>query len=104
VGFALPGTSRPLAAGPYWVVAIDPNYQWAIVTGGAPKVPSAGGCMTGSPGGGMMQVNNVGFWLFSRLPVDPTGTAAMRAEAIRLGLDLAPLVPVAQAGCTYTGV
>jgi lipocalin len=44
-----------------------------------------------------------GFWLFSRKPVDPEGTAIMRAKAVALGLDLSPLVKVAQEGCKYAG-
>lgn len=45
-----------------------------------------------------------GLWLFSRKPADPEATAAMRAEAARLGFDLSVLKPVAQAGCSYPAV
>lgn len=103
VGFALPGSTRPVMDGAYWVVALDPNYQWAIVTGGAPEVATEAGCMTASPRAGRVEVNDVGFWLFSRKPVDPEGTAIMKAEARRLGLDLSPLKKVQQEGCTYAG-
>jgi len=48
-------------------------------------------------------LGNSGFWFFSRKPVDPVGTAAMEAEATRLGLDTSVLLNVEQQGCTYQG-
>lgn len=44
-----------------------------------------------------------GFWLFSRKPIDPTGTATMLQVAESLGLDTPVLLNVEQKGCTYTG-
>lgn len=99
VGFALPGTSRPLGAGPYWVVFVNDDYSLGIVTGGPPAVPAAGGCAVSTPGSN--SVNASGFWLFSRTPVDPAGEALLREKAAELGLDLSQLVKVQQEGCEY---
>jgi lipocalin len=99
VGFALPGTSRPLGAGPYWVVWVSDDYSLGIVTGGPPTVPAAGGCAVSAPGS--TNVNASGFWLFSRTSVDPAGEALLRERAAELGLDLSQLVEVEQEGCAY---
>lgn len=96
VGFALPNSNNPLAfGGPnYWVVALDPDYQWAIITGGAPgQLTENNKCTTSG-----------GFYLFTRDPVVPQSTIdAMKAKADELGLDTAQLVTVPQAGCKYEG-
>jgi lipocalin len=94
VGFALGEATTPLMGAPYWVVAIDEeNYDWAIITGGAPTQPSGEGkCITDG-----------GFWLFSRKPVDPENTAKMLEVAEGLGLDTAKLLDVPQEGCLYEG-
>jgi lipocalin len=92
VEFTPPGAPAPVAA-PLWVAWTDPDYRLAIVTAGPPSAPgAAGGCAVPPPGG---------LWLFSRAPVDPAGEAALWREAARLGLDLASLAPVTQAGCQY---
>jgi lipocalin len=107
VGFSLGGFQ--LGSGPYWVVAIDEdNYDWAIITGGPPTVQGTDGCQTGGGGGGGLfggggQVNNIGFWLFSRRPVDPENTEVMLSKASQLGLDLSVLRDVQQMGCLYEG-
>jgi len=95
VGFALSETATtPLFGGPYWVVAIDEDdYQWAIVTSGPPTEASGEGkCITED-----------GFWLFSRMPVDPDSTAVMMEVADGLGLDTEKLLDVPQEGCEYEG-
>lgn len=56
-----------------------------------------GSMMSRAPRGGN------GLWLFSRKPVDPTNTARMRDVAVALGYDIAGLLPVQQANCTYVG-
>jgi apolipoprotein D and lipocalin family protein len=78
-------------------VALDPDYQWAIITGGPPtQVGLDGTCRTGTG------QNDSGFWLFSRKPVDPENTEIMLEVAREeLGLDLSVLLPVQQEGCTY---
>lgn len=101
VGFALGQSNTPVMGAPYWVVAVGPQYEWAIITGGAPNTPGTNGCTTSGPMGSTL--GNSGFWFFSRKPVDPVGTAAMEAEATRLGLDTSVLLNVEQQGCTYQG-
>lgn len=91
-------TGRPVFPGPYWVVAFDPDYQWAIVVGGPPTETLENGC--GYDGNG---TNGNGFWLFSRKQVDPEGTAIMEAKAEELGLDTSVLIDVPQEGCLYEG-
>lgn len=87
--------------GPYWVVALDPDYQWAIISGGAPKIETDGGCVPGRRV--FRRLNGKGLWLFSRKPVDPAGTAIMRAKAQELGFDTSVLLNVEQEGCEYKG-
>lgn len=77
-----------------------------IVTGGAPRTPTAGGCATG-PRSALLRrftTNNVGLWYFSRRPVDPANTQVMLTHATQLGLDTSRMVQVQQAGCTYAGL
>ena len=93
VGFALGNSNTPTFGAPYWVVAVSPDYQWAIITGGAAGVTTPSGKCSSAGG----------FWFFSRTPVDPSGTAAMTQEAERLGLDTSVLLDVPQAGCQYVG-
>jgi lipocalin len=94
VGFALGESNTSLVGAPYWVVAIDEeNYEWAIITGGAPTQESGDGkCITDG-----------GFWFFTRKPVDPESTAKTLEVAEGLGLDSAKLVTVPQEGCLYEG-
>lgn len=93
----------PALYGPYWVVAVGPvdpeteEYEWAIVTGGAPNSESNGACV----GSGRFQ--NEGFWLFTREQVAGEELIdEMRGVAEGLGLDTSVLVPVPQEGCEYT--
>lgn len=51
----------------------------------------------------LAQVNDDGFWLFSRKPVDPEAAAAAREKAKALGLDVSQLRKVQQEGCAYAG-
>lgn len=96
------------AFGPYWVVAVGRSanktlgYDWAIITGGAPRTPtSSGACRTGSALLPQDRQYFGGFWLFSRTPVDPEATAIMEQEATRLGLDTSDLIQVQHQGCQY---
>jgi lipocalin len=83
--------SQFLVRSNYWVVAaglysdillgqqtvdITSNYEWAIITGGAPKKEGANGKCKPSPG----LLNFLGMWLFVR---DPTPAAGV-VEAIEL--------------------
>jgi hypothetical protein len=92
---------RVVAAGP----SADPRlgYDWAVISGGAPSVPTLRGkCRTGdflkTPLAGM---KGDGLWLFTRNPIDPANTQAAVSAAERLGFDTHDLHPVVQRGCLY---
>ncbi|KAJ1629254.1 hypothetical protein T492DRAFT_1118418 [Pavlovales sp. CCMP2436] len=88
-------TNRPTA---YWVVAVSEDYNWAIVSGGPPRVQSNDFCMTGT-----IDVNDVGFWLLHREPEPPAEVVAeMRAKATELGYDVSVLEKVHQRNCVFT--
>jgi apolipoprotein D and lipocalin family protein len=88
-------------AGPYWILSVGENatgqYDWAIVIGGEPTVPSAEGCTTKQTG-----TNGAGLWLFSRDPVASEDTMnAMHNELAYKGITNMSLLKVEQDGCTY---
>eukprot|EP00162_Nutomonas_longa_P006463 comp17012_c0_seq1/m.27987 comp17012_c0_seq1/g.27987 ORF comp17012_c0_seq1/g.27987 comp17012_c0_seq1/m.27987 type:complete len:222 (-) comp17012_c0_seq1:258-923(-) len=86
--------------GPYWVIAVglNPdgfNYDWAIVSGGPPKKPSNGACITGTG------VDGSGLWIFTRSRIaDPALVNQIVALAQKKGFDTSTLLPVVQEGCT----
>ncbi len=64
----------PWAWADYWVIALDPDYQWAMV---------------GEPGRDYL-------WILSREPsMDRTQFEALKAKAEAMGYDLAPLIMAA---------
>jgi len=92
------------SAGPYWVVALDPAYQWAIISGGQPdqlRTNDAGTtvCTTKSD-----CTNGSGLWLFTRDKVATAATlATMDAKLAELGIYSGDLKTVTQEGCNYDG-
>ena len=57
----------PGAFGPHWVVAFEPtNYDWAIVSPGAPHIRSNGACRAGNTG--LMRFHTLGTGEIARLP------------------------------------
>ncbi|KAI9145664.1 hypothetical protein BKA69DRAFT_1048941 [Paraphysoderma sedebokerense] len=73
-------------------------YDWAIVSGGAPKFDSNGKCRTGTG------TNGSGLWIFTRDPiVSPEVVDYIRGIIEQKGFDLSVLKPVTQAGCKYEG-
>lgn len=97
--------------GPYWVLEAgtysellqsdktsgftSTQYDWAIITGGAPKIPSNGKCVTGTG-----DTNTNGIWLFSRQPIPPAGTVEKLETIAQVnGIDTSVLLPVTQEGC-----
>lgn len=104
VGFDFPGASQlvgtQFGAGPYWVIATGEDgqggYGWAIVSGGAPTVPTPGGCAFAEDG-------TTGLWLFSRTTDAPAALDSMFDALQGLGVDTAALVEVEQEGCLYEG-
>ena len=93
----------PALYGPYWVVAVggaadDEPYQWAVISGGPPTIPSNGACRTRSS-----TVNKSGLWLFHRNPLPSTDDVqVLRETAKSLGFDLSVLNPVEHRGCNHT--
>ncbi len=87
-----------VAAGPS-----SADYEWAIISGGAPGVQGAGGKCRNA-GGSITNPNGngEGLWLFFR---DPNPSAALvdqvRGVAADKGFDLTVLVQVQQQGCSY---
>ena len=77
---------------------VGPGYDWAIVSGGQPTIPTGddGKCRTGSG------QNDSGFWLFTREKIASEATLEeMRAVASEKGFDLSALEPVTHEGCEY---
>lgn len=105
LGF-VPGVQQ-VSMGDYWVVwangSSSSGYDLAIISGGAPTRETDDGCATGSSISFFrrFQFNDIGMWLFSRMPVDVKGTEVMLEAATDLGLDVSELVNVRQKGCTY---
>jgi lipocalin len=101
-----PSFLPPVLYGPYWVVAAGAHgnssglYDWAVVSGGPPSVPSNGACRNSDPVD--PEGNGEGLWLFFRTPSpDAAAIAHSRAVAAAAGFDLSVLVDVVSAGCKY---
>jgi len=94
--------------GQFWVVAVGDsadgsNYDWAIVSGGAPTSRTDNGCAPGPANATVSShANGAGLFFFSRRPVDGVNTAVMTKKAQMLGLDVTKLSSVPQKGCDYT--
>eukprot|EP01023_Acetabularia_acetabulum_P042080 TRINITY_DN412_c0_g1_i2.p2 TRINITY_DN412_c0_g1~~TRINITY_DN412_c0_g1_i2.p2 ORF type:complete len:253 (-),score=49.00 TRINITY_DN412_c0_g1_i2:190-948(-) len=99
--------------GDYWIVATGSTanntkyeFDWAIISGGAPNRETENGCSTGYEWDFFrrFQTNGVGLWLFTREQVASNETIeVMRAEAEKLGFDTSVLANVEQEGCLYEG-
>lgn len=92
-----PGFIPRVFWGPYWVVAIGDQYDWAIISGGPPNRPTSNGkCETGDG------INNSGFWFFTRdQNVSADLINKMLGVATDLGYDTGVLNKVEQKGCEY---
>ena len=95
-----------VTSGPYWVLAVDTNYTWAIVSGGAPDqfretVNGINYCTT-KTSSCFIDTNGSGLWLFSRDQIASNATiAAMEARLTALGIYKGDLKSVPHANCTY---
>lgn len=91
-----------LFAGDYWILDIGGEggrYDWAIISGGQPKVKFDDGCTTKETG-----INGSGLWLFTREPVaSPDVIAMMKDKLHAMGVTTSRLVPVPQDGCERKG-
>jgi lipocalin len=93
-----------LFAGDYWVVAFDPDYRWAIVTGGQPTIEGCGDDLCRNKIGNSLTGNGEGVWFFTREQLPDSAVAAeMDAKAASLGICTAKMKTVVQEGCTYVG-
>ena len=62
-----------VTVGPYWVLEYNETEGYALVSGGQPSTPTAGGCVGGTG------VNDSGLWIFTRAQQrDPTLVAKVR--------------------------
>ena len=98
--------------GDYWVVAFEPNYEWAIVTGGQPD--QKGECSADESLCTLRTDCNVGFlpcvgngqglWFFTRdQNPAPAVLTAMENKAAELGICTANMKEVVHTGCNYLG-
>lgn len=88
-----------LFAGPYWVVDYSEAEGYALISGGAPRRSSPGGCRTGTG------VNNAGLWIFTRRqPRDQPLVDKVRAVAAAKGFDLEVLNDVDHSQCSGSGL
>lgn len=98
--------------GDYWVVAFEPNYEWAIVTAGQPD--QEGACEDDSlctlreecKIGFLPCVGNgQGLWFFTRERFPQAEVLeAMEAKAAELGICTANMKDVVHEGCLYQGI
>jgi lipocalin len=95
-------------AGPYWVLAVGDDYEWAIVSGGQPNqpYPSASNptlCTT-KEGSSFLDTNGSGLWLFTREQErDATTIETMENALLAMGVYTGNLKDVTQEGCGYAG-
>ena len=86
-------------AGPYWVLGVGQEYEWAVVIGGQPTEQYDDGCTTREEG-----INNSGLWLFTRAQTpSPDSLLAMHALLQSKGIATSRLHKVEQEGCQYEG-
>ena len=92
-----PCVMPPAAGAPFWVLAYDPASGFALISGGAPKIASEGGCKTGSG------AKDAGLWILtSKQPRDEDLVQKVRAIAAQKGFDLSVLNDVDQSDCSST--
>lgn len=83
--------------GPYWIIGLQENYEWAVISGGQPKNQYSDGCTTN-----VNTTNNSGLWIFSRYPIMPKDHLNDANKLLKSkGYTLSQLLPVEQDGCLY---
>jgi len=94
-------------AGPYWVLAVADDYEWAIVSGGPPdqfrETTEDGTTLcTTKEGSSFLDTNGSGLWLFSRTPQASEETMkVMTDKLMEMRIYAGDLKPVVQEGCKY---
>ena len=90
------GTFENLEDGTY-ASSTDDQYDWALISGGPPKVETPHGC---SPGTGENNYN--GLWMFSRDPLPASGVSdKIERIAAEKGFDITLWEPIVQEGCIF---
>lgn len=94
-----------LFAGPYWVLAVGDNYEWAIVSGGQPDVVKTVNATSGQTTCTTREdgcINGSGLWLFSRSSTyNQTQIDIQEAKLKEMGIFTEALKKVEHEGCTY---
>lgn len=87
-------------SGPYWIVLLDVNYEWAVITGGQPTVRISNTTCTTKTSG----FNGSGLWIFSRSQIIDSDTLEhIHILMHKIGIDTSLLLNVTQKGCGYQG-
>ena len=83
--------------GDYWIVGLDKNYEWLIVSGGQPMEKYNDGCTTK-----LNTTNHSGLWIFSRRPIIRKNDLESALTVLKdKGYTLSQLIPIQQRGCRY---
>jgi len=103
------GIQVPIADGPYWVVAVADDYNWAIIVGGQPdqirenNETSTVTCTTQEEGDNILDFTG-GLWFFSRERFASNETlATMEATLADLGIYGGDMIDVVHEECEYVG-
>jgi len=96
-----------LISGPYWVIAIDDDYEWAIVSGGQTtelRQQNPTLCTT-SNSTSFTNINGSGLWLFTRTPIATKDVIdKMEKMLVDMGVYTGDLKNVIQEGCQYENI
>lgn len=101
----IPGLFRQ-SAGPYWVLAVGDDYEWAIVSGGQPDVVRQENPLqcSNKEGNGFWDINGSGLWLFTRSPErDDNVISTMESKLQEMGVYTDLLKDVEHQDCLYEG-
>jgi lipocalin len=91
-----------ILAGDYFIIDYDPDYQWAIISGGYPTEAYPDGCTTKKKS---FLGNDVGFWFFTKEQFpSPKTIEIMKEKAIKKGYTLSQLIKVNQTDCNYSKI
>ena len=88
-----------LFAGPYWVLGVGKDLEWAVVIGGQPTEVYPDGCTTKESG-----TYNSGLWLFTRAQIPKQESLdEMHVLLKSKGVATSRLHRVEHGGCKYEG-
>lgn len=101
------GLGPTLIGGPYWVLAVAPDYSWAIISGGQPdqvrqEEPEV--LCTTKEGLPVIDINGSGLWLFTRERFPSNSVIeTMEEKLVELGVWPGDLIDVVHEDCRYEG-